>query len=144
MKMIFIYLSLLLLIISNCTRISTDEQLELAKYFKARGLENSLQITKDQFIDLIDYLMTKNLDPKESAKLGFRQFIPKHSDHVPDIIRKKNTGAYISEEYLMKIMNDYIENKFPGKQGEEMKQKLKELKENEMKKQNQNQKKNDL
>ena len=54
MKMIFLYLSLLLLIISNCTRISTDEQLELAKYFKARGLENSLQITKDQFIDLID------------------------------------------------------------------------------------------
>ena len=114
MKKFILCLSLLLVLLSNF-ECNNPEEHELAKFFTEKGFDDSDELTRDQFIDLIDYLLTKTVDPKQSAKLGFKKFIPKNCEHIPEKFKKDDINKYISEDILVNVMNDFIDSKYPGK-----------------------------
>ena len=106
---------------------------ELAQFFKEKGFDNTDELTREQFIDLTDYLLTKTTDNIESEKIGFRKFIPKYVQHVPERFPKDDISKYISTETLSKIMHDFIDEKYPGKEGLEMKAQLNAMTERQRK-----------
>merc|ERR1712166_1039136 len=86
------------------------------------------ELTRDKFMDLLDFMLTKVTDPKESEKIGIRKFIPKHIAHVPEIFKKVDINIYMNTEVLSNIMHDFIDEKYPGKEGIEMKEQITRMK----------------
>ena len=130
MKNIIIGLSLFIILLSSiaCENAEKGKD-ELDTFFKEKGFDKSDELTREQFIDLTDYLLTKTTDKVESEKIGFRQFIPKHVQHVPETFKKDDINKYVKTETLSAIMHDFIDAKYPGKQGDEMKEQLRMMSE---------------
>ncbi len=133
MKKIILSLSLLLILISLISNINSnlvsEDGKELLTFYEENGLNDTNELTKDQFIELVAFIMGKTIDPTNVFKSQLRLIVARHSGHVSSTFNKDEVAKYITQDFLLKISNDFIDFRFPGKQGEEMKEELNKMKE---------------
>ena len=128
MKTFILKISLLFIVLSNfsCTDpVDQEDNNELIKYFLEQGITDS--ITKNQFVDIVDFFLTKSFNKTESDKIGMREFIPQNIQHVPEKFPKDDISMYITQDLLLNIMKSQIESKHSGHEAEALKKQLDSL-----------------
>jgi hypothetical protein len=115
---------ILVILLSNIITLNVANDDEMNKFFTKVGFDSKEDLERDDFIQLIDFLLTKATNAQDSIKYGMREFIPKHVQHIPEKFKRDDIVKYLNEDLLRNVMSDFIDSRFPKGDADKMKEQL--------------------
>ena len=114
----FVVFSLILTNTQNNNNNNNDNKKdEILQFFKDRGIENSSDITREQFGDLIENMLIKTINIKElndnnNNSNPLKEIIKNNLKDFPKVFAKVELNHYFKEDLLINIVNEYIRVKY--------------------------------